>query len=104
MATDYPFASLPQNRHCFGEYGVKLAPCPDFPCTHTPCHDPDYLADQEDNFRDPAYHFRLWWEYHNEKELGRVIPVPPQDEETRLRFDEESRILDKWCRAMRVER
>ena len=101
MATEYPFSSLPQNRHCFGEAGVALPPCPNFPCLHTPCQDPDYLADQEDNFRDPAYHIRLWWEYHNEKELGRVIPVPPQDEETRLRLDEESRMLDKWYRAMR---
>jgi hypothetical protein len=48
MATQYPFASQPQNRHCFGKHGEKVEPCPDFPCIHTPCDDPDYLADLEE--------------------------------------------------------
>ena len=50
--TEYPLSSLRQNRYCtyyiFGNEKV----CSRYPCLHTPCHDPDWLADHEDYLRD----------------------------------------------------
>src|SRR5436190_5071259 len=86
--TAYPFSSLPQNRDCFGEMGVPIEPCPEFPCIHTSCHDPDHLADQEDNLRDPEYHIRLWWEYEETNRPHRPIPIFPKDEEMERRKEE----------------
>src|ERR1700685_1185825 len=88
MATQYPFASQPQNRRCFGEYGEKVDPCPDFPCIHTPCHDPDYLADIEDSCRDDKYHLRLWSNYRKANPLNSVLY---KDEESRRKYEEARR-------------
>ena len=88
MTTEYPFSSLPQNRQCFGEYNKSIEPCPDFPCLHTPCHDPDYLADKEDYFRDPAYH--IWWEYDEAScPTPRPYAIYHKDEETERREGEQ---------------
>ena len=88
--TAYPFSSLPQNRDCFGEAGVSVEPCPEYPCIHTPCHDPDYLADNEDNLRDPEYHRRLWWEYDEANRPRWPLPIFQKDEET------ERREAERW--------
>jgi hypothetical protein len=100
MATRYPFSSLSQNRECFGEAGFVLAPCPVFLCIHTPCHDPDYLADQEDKFRDLGYHTRLWWEYRETNPIC-YISTPPYtlDEDARRRDEEARQNEEKWSRA-----
>ena len=100
MTTQYPFSSLPQNRECFGEAWFALAPCPVFPCIHTPCHDPDYLADQEDKFRDLAYHTRLWWEYRESNPIC-FVSTPPYtlDEDARRRDEEARRNEEERSRA-----
>ena len=91
--TAYPFSSLPQNRDCFGEAGVAVEPCPEFPCIHTSCHDPDYLADKEDNLRDPEYHIRLWWEYEQATSPSWSFPISLKDEETERREAELCRLF-----------
>jgi len=90
--SEYPFLCLAQNRDCFGEAGVKVSPCLDFPCIHTACHDPDYLTDREDVLRDAAYHNRLWWEFQQSQPCtsDRFLPNPPGDKTREL-----ERLLDK---------
>jgi hypothetical protein len=57
----YPLSSLANNRECafFLGLGQNIG-CPEFPCQHTPCHDPDFLADVEDCIRDPTWYYGLW--------------------------------------------
>jgi hypothetical protein len=54
---------MPMHRRCpevlFG--GSETEVCPQYPCRHTPCHDPDWLADKEDMLRDPFFTTILWW-------------------------------------------
>jgi len=91
--TVYPFSSLPENRHCYGERAVPVEPCHDFPCIHTPCHDPDYLADKEDRLRDSAYHIRLWWEFDLVSNPIRPHPICHKDEETESRKSEQYNLV-----------
>jgi hypothetical protein len=88
MAHEYTFASLPQNRHCFGEHGETVEPCPDFPCIHIPCHDPDYLADLEDLCRDRAYYRRLWSNYRKANPRSWSLCVAHKGEEARREYEE----------------
>jgi len=59
MSKKYPLSSLARNRFC-GHPRHIWGLCPEFPCKHTPCHDPDYLADVEDFLADRQYHSTLW--------------------------------------------
>ncbi len=51
----YPLSSLPQHRWC------RNPVCPTYPCIHTESHDPDWLENTEEAFRDPDYHSALWY-------------------------------------------
>lgn len=59
MSDKYPLSSLARNRFC-GSPRHAGGLCPEFPCKHTPCHDPDYLADVEEFLVDRHYHSTLW--------------------------------------------
>jgi hypothetical protein len=50
--TEYPLSTLPQNRDCTYYIFRNKKVCSRYPCLHTPCHDPDWLADHEDYLRD----------------------------------------------------
>jgi hypothetical protein len=75
----------------------KVDPCPDFPCIHTPCHDPDYLADIEDSCRDNKYHLRLWSNYRKANPLS---PVLYKDEESRRKYEEARRRVNEDFAAL----
>src|SRR5208282_393462 len=60
--SSYPLSSLPQNRLCF-PYADEV--CPTYPCAHTPCHDPDWLEEEEDLLRDYDFVFELWCCYES---------------------------------------
>ena len=46
--TKYPLSSLPRNRSSTNYIFGNLTGCPEYPCRHTPCPDPDWLEDLED--------------------------------------------------------
>ena len=59
MSEKYPLSSLAQHRFCGHPRHIRGL-CRKFPCKHTPCRDPDYLADGEDFLADRLYHSDLW--------------------------------------------
>jgi hypothetical protein len=58
--TAYPFSTLPENRMCTDPIFDTGETCSEYPCIHTPCHDEDWLADQEDFFASLTSHSELW--------------------------------------------
>jgi hypothetical protein len=57
---DYPLSSLPENRECSHFLYKPMPTCAEYPCRHTPCHDTDWLRDQEDMYEDFWKHHELW--------------------------------------------
>jgi len=56
----YPNLSHPSQRWCGINYGVV---CPNFPCKHTECTDPDWLEACEEAIEKPEEHERAWHIY-----------------------------------------
>ena len=57
--TKYPLSSLPRYRSCTNYIFGNLTGCPEYPCLHTPCHDPDWLEDLEDLLTDSQAHLKM---------------------------------------------
>ena len=57
--TKYPLSSLPRNRSCTNYIFGNLTGCPEYPCLHTPCPDPDWLEDLEDLLTDEEAHLKM---------------------------------------------
>jgi hypothetical protein len=65
--TAYPFSALPENRRCSDPIFETGEICSEYPCIHTPCHDEDWLADQEDLFASYASYSELWTCFNSPK-------------------------------------
>jgi len=90
----YPSSVLPQNRHCrhidFGKGNI----CPSFPCIHTPCHDSDWLEDQEDSYRDHRFYITIWKAF-DFPEAVKPLLSPSEWEECVARFPRCRRLREK---------
>src|SRR5436853_4356612 len=79
MSSKYPISSLPENRGCFD----RKTECPTYPCIHTPSHDPDYLDDREDIYKDMKFHNLLWQLFRAQSDPRWRPMVPPSPEDLR---------------------
>lgn len=71
--TEYPLSSLAQNRDCtYYIFGNKQV-CPHYPCIHTQCHDPDWLADQEDYLQDEKFWPNLGRSFKSPDSYGNIL-------------------------------
>ena len=58
----YPHLSQPDQRCCSHKEDIF---CPSFPCSHTDCHDPDWLDDSEEALANKAVNDKAWDLYNS---------------------------------------
>jgi hypothetical protein len=107
--SEYPQLSLTSNRNCTRpEFGNSEA-CPQFPCSHTPCHNPDWLADEEDLYRDATFWTKLWSYFRfpdeSKEDLSAeeleacdaLLPRCARLEEKKAEIDATIKAHKQWC-------
>ena len=82
--------------------GVGCPPedtCGTYPCRHTPCLDPDYLADLHDKIFSSKHYWRLWRLWYL-PEARNTIPESER-EMYEAKFQRCQRVKDKSCQIRR---
>jgi len=90
----YPLSSLPSNRRC----RLWRTVCQEYPCEHTPCHDPDILEELEEYYQNHEFRHNLWKAYHS-------LSDPSKLATTKARFSTEewARFEEKFDRCRRIQ-
>ena|SRR5579859_67686 len=73
--------------------------CPEYPCEHIPCDDPDWLADMEDGNKDRDSNRNLWRWFHYYPTESEALKAGISKEDFLIyetKFDRCRRLEEKW--------
>ena len=101
----YPISSLLKNQSCnLDPDNVR----PTYPCSHIPCHDPDWLENEGEFLKDPDSNLCLWDCYRSSLQNPSLMlqiqaQTPPEKWAAyELKFDRSRRIIAKQAEIDKV--
>jgi hypothetical protein len=72
---------------------LQAVKCSNHLCRHTPCHDPDWLADIEDMTKDATFYYHTWTSFYRSYPLG--VFTAEERVELERRYRRCQRLTDK---------